>query len=80
MRVFKIHTKKDRGQDKKPSWPEIGVLFENDKGQLSGYLNNNPGVQVYLFEQKPKEGQQGASQGQPSGEQGQDWSNMEAPY
>ncbi len=59
MKIFKICTKKENQKTGKKSWPEIGVLFSNDKGQLSGYLNNNPDVQVYLFEQQPKQaGQQ----------------------
>lgn len=62
MRIFKICTKKNRGDNKKASWPEIGVVFENDKGQMSGYLNNNPDTQIYLFEQEQKQGQQPAQQ------------------
>ena len=54
MKIFKLCTKKTSKAGKN-SWPEIGVLFSNDQGQLSGYLNNNPDVQVYLFEQKPKQ-------------------------
>ena len=53
MKVYKIMTKREY-KDKK-TWCEIGTAFENDKQQISGFLNNNPDVQVYLFEQKPKE-------------------------
>jgi adenylate cyclase len=57
MKIFKICTKKESQETGKKSWPEIGVLFSNEQGQLSGYLNNNPDVQIYLFEQQPKQQQ-----------------------
>jgi hypothetical protein len=55
-------TKKVNQKTGKNNWLEIGVMFEGDKG-LSGYLNNNPDVQIYLFEQQPKQ-QQGNYQQQ----------------
>jgi hypothetical protein len=55
MKIHKICTRKNRGQDKKPVWNSCGILFEGDDGRMSGYMFNNPDVQIYLFEQKPKE-------------------------
>jgi hypothetical protein len=55
-------TRKENKKTGKANWLEIGVMFEGEKG-LSGYLNSNPDVQVYLFEQQPKQ-QQGNYQQQ----------------
>jgi len=71
MNVYKVCTKKE-SQNGKKSWPEIGVIFDNGDGKLSGYLNNNPNQTIYLFKQEARQnGQQSAPQGQMSQGQGQ---------
>jgi len=75
MKVFKLMTKKVNPKTEKANWLEIGVMFQGEKG-LSGYLNNNPDVQVYLFEQKPRE-QQNANYQQNPGAQGQPYQQQQ---
>jgi hypothetical protein len=55
MKTYKMTTKKVNQKTNKNYWLEIGTIFVNDQGQISGYLNNNPDVQVYLFENQPKQ-------------------------
>jgi len=62
MKVFKLMTRKENNKTGKANWLEVGVMFQGEKG-LSGYLNSNPDVQLYLFEQQPKQ-QQGNYQQQ----------------
>ena len=68
-------TKKVNQKTNKNYWLEIGTIFVNDQGQMSGYLNANPDVQIYLFENQPKQQnapQQNAYQNQSSpGQQSQ---------
>jgi hypothetical protein len=75
MNVYRICTKKEN-QNGKKNWPEIGVLFENEQGQLSGYLNNNPNQPIYLFKQEPK---QSGNQGQSTVNNGHDNAFNNAP-
>jgi len=52
-------TYKDRNGEEKTKWHQMGVCFENDKGQLSIKIDSIPvGFDgwVSLFEPKPKEG------------------------
>lgn len=54
-------TYKDRNGEEKTKWHQMGVCFENDKGQLSMKIDSIPvGFDgwVSLFEPKPKEGAQ----------------------
>ena len=83
MKVYKIATKKPN-KDGKNYWPEIGTIFVNDDGQMSGYLNNNPEVKIYLFpveknnnQQQNNNFNQQANQQPPQGSQlnGDDYSN-----
>jgi len=69
MKTYKMTTKKVNQKTNKNYWLEIGTIFVNDQGQMSGYLNANPDVQVYLFENQPK--QQNANYQQNPGAQGQ---------
>ena len=51
-------TYKDRNGEEKTKWHQMGVCFENDKGQLSLKIDSIPvGFDgwVSLFEPKPKE-------------------------
>jgi len=59
---FEVKTKngtyKDRNGEEKTKWHQMGVCFENDKGQLSMKIDSIPvGFDgwVSLFEPKPKE-------------------------
>lgn len=61
-------TYKDRNGEEKTKWHQMGVCFENDKGQLSIKIDSIPvGFDgwVSLFEPKPKEA--GAVRSAPSG-------------
>ena len=61
MRIFKLCTKREK-KNGSVSWPEIGVIFRNDDGKMSGYLNNNPNEHIYLFEQNKDRQQQNQQQ------------------
>jgi hypothetical protein len=57
MKIFKMMTQR-KNKDGKNFYQEIGTMFAGEyegKPSLSGYLNTNPDVKVYFFEQKPKE-------------------------
>ena len=57
-------TYKDRNGEEKTKWHQMGVCFENDKGQLSMKIDSIPvGFDgwVSLFEPKPKEPSAGRS-------------------
>jgi len=58
-------TYKDRNGEEKTKWHQMGVCFENDKGQLSMKIDSIPvGFDgwVSLFEPKPKENVQNITQ------------------
>ena len=58
-------TYKDRNGEEKTKWHQMGVCFENDKGQLSIKIDSIPvGFDgwVSLFEPKPKENVQNITQ------------------
>ena len=60
-------TYKDRNGEEKTKWHQMGVCFENDKGQLSMKIDSIPvGFDgwVSLFEPKPKENVQHTAQPQ----------------
>jgi hypothetical protein len=67
MKTYKMTTKKVNQKTNKNYWLEVGTIFVNDQGQMSGYLNANPDVQIYLFENQPKQQthQNPGAQGQP---------------
>ena len=57
-----------KSKDGKNFYQEIGTMFKSEyegKPSLSGYLNTNPDVKVYFFEQKPKEQQAPQQTGEP---------------
>lgn len=57
MKIFKMTTQR-KGKDGKNFYQEIGTMFVGEyegKQSISGYLNTNPDVKVYFFEQKPKD-------------------------
>jgi hypothetical protein len=77
MKIFKMMTQRTN-KDGKKFYQEIGTMFEGEyqgKPSLSGYLNTNPDVKVYFFEQLPKE--QKPPQEQPPVDTSFD---MEQPY
>lgn len=58
-------TYKDRNGEEKTKWHQMGVCFENDKGQLSMKIDSIPvGFDgwVSLFEPKPRENVQNTTQ------------------
>ena len=60
-------TYKDRNGEEKTKWHQMGVCFQNDKGQLSIKIDSIPvGFDgwVSLFEPKPREGAQAPGQSQ----------------
>lgn len=57
MKIYKIMTQR-KNKDGKNFYEPIGTMFASEyegKPSLSGYLNTNPDVKIYFFEQKPKE-------------------------
>ena len=76
---FEVKTKngtyKDRNGEEKTKWHQMGVCFENDKGQLSMKIDSIPvGFDgwVSLFEPKPKEPSAGKSSSNNAGNSIQD--------
>jgi type VI protein secretion system component VasK len=57
MKIYDMMTQR-KGKDDKKFYQSIGTIFESEyqgKTSMSGYLNTNPDVKVFLFERKPKE-------------------------